>query len=893
MGLLKSKLLVVAVCVLLFAAAVPQLPVFAASTWFVDDSGGADFTTISAAVAAAAAGDTIIVKDGTYAENVVVDKSLIIQSENGAASTVVVAANSALNVFDVNVNGVVIDGFSISGSTSNAGVDVQSVSHCVIRNNDISGCKSGVYVAGTSPTNNTITKNNCHGNERGIQVRGSATGNYISENTVQSSTQNGFVVKDTAANNWFWLNNIVSNPTDIVTANTFNSPAQLNYTYNGNAFTGYLGNYWYLYGGADADGNGVGDTSFKFGSSSNYDYYPLMMLSENYPPTEPEQPPNPLGNTPWPCYGHDLRNTGRSPYVGPQSPVVKWAVQTSTDDVGSIWAAPVIGADGTIYIGTAPYVGDGKFYAFNPNGTEKWTFQPVDYNVFWGSAAIAADGTVYVVGTTDDTGESMFYALDPDDGSVKWQFWAPTLSYTSPKIGDDGTIYFADEATLYAVNPDGAEKWNFAQGGMSWTGTLVIGADGTIYTLTDLKLYAVNPDGTEKWNFTTNGYEDAMTIADDGTIYIAPYLDGLYAVNPDGSQKWFIDSSTNFYALAIGVDGTLYAGSEGGIFYALNSDGTEKWQFTAGSEIYGAPAIGADGIIYFACYNGRKVFALNPSGTEKWNFTTDYRIGGSLAIGANGTLYVPSGDSSPTKLYAFVDLPEVVLPSMNLTIIGPNGATQSLNETGIVTFAPYSNYGGFMKQGSTTIVNLYANFTGIPLTTLCNLVGAVTENTFVEVVASDGTNYCFSYTQIVDGIINATSCAYNYNLTTITLQGEFVSQTQPLTIMLAYKANGTFLSSGGPLRAVIVGSENLLIYSGGKPWVKNVTNVSIWWIGDFDSSHAVDYNDIIHFVDAYIAANPSSGTPTLERRSDLNFDGKINYNDIIAFVDCYIAANTP
>jgi hypothetical protein len=108
--------------------------------------------------------------------------------------------------------------------------------------------------------------------------------------------------------------------------------------------------------------------------------------------------------------------------------------------------------------------------------------------------------------------------------------------------------------------------------------------------------------------------------------------------------------------------------------------------------------------------------------------------------------------------------------------------------------------------------------------------------------------------------------------------------------MLAYKfLNETYLPSGGPLKNVIVGSEGLLI-SSGKPWVSNVTTVAIWWIGDFDSSHAVDYSDIVYFVDAYIAAYGAS--PVLNQRCDLNVDALINYADIIAFVDCYITANT-
>jgi hypothetical protein len=185
---------------------------------------------------------------------------------------------------------------------------------------------------------------------------------------------------------------------------------------------------------------------------------------------------------------------------------------------------------------------------------------------------------------------------------------------------------------------------------------------------------------------------------------------------------------------------------------------------------------------------------------------------------------------------------------------------------------------------------MYANYTGVMLTTLCSLVGGVNQNTFVQVMASDGYNYNFSYVQVVDGIINASSCAQVNTLPTVNQTGQPAVQTQPLTIMLAYQfLNGTFLPSGGPLKNVIVGPEGLLINSG-KPWVTNVTTVEIWWIGDFDCTNAVDYSDIIYFVDAYIAAYGAS--PVLKQRCDLNVDAHINYDDIIAFVDCYIAANT-
>ena len=46
-------------------------------------------STIQEVVNAASPGDTIIVREGTYIENIKVNKRLMIRSENGSASTIV------------------------------------------------------------------------------------------------------------------------------------------------------------------------------------------------------------------------------------------------------------------------------------------------------------------------------------------------------------------------------------------------------------------------------------------------------------------------------------------------------------------------------------------------------------------------------------------------------------------------------------------------------------------------------------------------------------------------------------------------------------------------------------------------------------------------------------
>ena len=67
------------------------------ATIYVPDS----YPTIQAAVDTASPGDTIIVRDGTYTENVNVNKSLTIKSESVANSAIVQAAIPNDHVFEV------------------------------------------------------------------------------------------------------------------------------------------------------------------------------------------------------------------------------------------------------------------------------------------------------------------------------------------------------------------------------------------------------------------------------------------------------------------------------------------------------------------------------------------------------------------------------------------------------------------------------------------------------------------------------------------------------------------------------------------------------------------------------------------------------------------------
>jgi nitrous oxidase accessory protein len=119
-----------------------------------------DYPTIQEAINHADDGDTIVVKSGTYYENVIVNKTLTVKSQSGAETTIVCTPDpeSGRNVFEITADGVELTGFTIEdGTTRTIQGDPFNPSSYV------DGC--GIYTAtctGTKITRN-IVKNNFEG----------------------------------------------------------------------------------------------------------------------------------------------------------------------------------------------------------------------------------------------------------------------------------------------------------------------------------------------------------------------------------------------------------------------------------------------------------------------------------------------------------------------------------------------------------------------------------------------------------------------------------------------------------------------------------------------------------------------------------------------------------
>ncbi|RJS72026.1 hypothetical protein CW714_05050, partial [Methanophagales archaeon] len=223
------KYLVFGICVafvLLGAFAGVSVALASATTIYVPDN----YAKIQWAVDNASAGDTIIVKSGTYYENVVLNKSLTLQGEDFPT----IDAQGKEHVFKLTTDNCIIRGFrGINASRCHpywdAGIKVGG--GCVgniIENNILENNGDGIrvypYSNNNQIKNNKIYKSNCNG----IRLDGSSN-NEIKNNEIHNSSWDGITLVHSSDNTI--SNNTCENNSGIYLQSTSNNNKITNNTF--------------------------------------------------------------------------------------------------------------------------------------------------------------------------------------------------------------------------------------------------------------------------------------------------------------------------------------------------------------------------------------------------------------------------------------------------------------------------------------------------------------------------------------------------------------------------------------------------------------------------------------------------------------------------------------
>ncbi len=289
------------------------------------------------------------------------------------------------------------------------------------------------------------------------------------------------------------------------------------------------------------------------------------------------------------------------------------------------------------------------------NGDTLWSYTLDDNFNFSRSTplALADDGTIFFIAGGVDYGPIKLFALDKDNGSLKWKTGDLETWHTNSNImiGDKGNIYVTSGYHLYSINPANGEinwAWEVPQqltdenGNDIYTygeiGPIALANDGSILLATagsgsySRELYKIDISGNILWYrhlyLTTAGTQ--MTVGKDGTIYKIDYFTGddfysLIAINPgNGELEWSVKANHNssaFEYIVITDDGNIITSIENNVLGMINASTHEVvWQKELG---------GMKCLIY---YNNKMFIYDQYSGTSILNIKTGEIESSSLSL---------------------------------------------------------------------------------------------------------------------------------------------------------------------------------------------------------------------------------------------------------------------
>ncbi|HET6979041.1 MAG TPA: PQQ-binding-like beta-propeller repeat protein [Pyrinomonadaceae bacterium] len=351
------------------------------------------------------------------------------------------------------------------------------------------------------------------------------------------------------------------------------------------------------------------------------------------PPPTPTPTPTPSGPSQAVTYQIDPAHTGSQADAVTPPLIQRWS-----RNLGSSVSYPLI-AGGKVFV-----VAGTTLYALNgTNGATVWG--PIDIGTY---PNIAYDSGRVVAVDRDGN----LRGFDAANGTQLWSRKLVGQSFTSAPTPMGGTVYVNGFSTLYAINgQDGTIKWSAPNLGADHSSPAVTAT--ALYVSYTCQAHALSPaTGAVIWSFNSNCFGS-------GGRTPAFYNGRVYIRNHDLGNL-VLDSGTGIPVAEIqAIPAPAFSGSTG-FFLNLSTleardfnSGTLKWSFT-GDGTLSSPPIVVHGTVYIGSSSGKLYAVDENTGANVWTGTLgapvnrpdEHNLSAPLVgLGAGeGLIVVPASD---------------------------------------------------------------------------------------------------------------------------------------------------------------------------------------------------------------------------------------------------------
>src|SRR5262245_9560643 len=275
-----------------------------------------------------------------------------------------------------------------------------------------------------------------------------------------------------------------------------------------------------------------------------------------------------------------------------------------------------------------------------PFHSATWSFQAGKLLEF---SPIVAEGVIYLLDK-----DATMYAIDADNGKVRWKHQIGQLNASSPAY-EHGHVYAVtlQPGQVVAMRAgDGHTIWKRDLPGRTESSPLIYG-DKVIVGCECGTVYAFDKDsGKVDWQLPTGGAVKGGVALDDGVTYFGNYAGEIYAVQAaNGAVKWqsgtqgsSFGRTGSIYSTPAVAYGRVYFGSIDGRVYSFEEkSGSLAWSHSTGDWVYPAPAVadtkGAPPTVFIGSKD-HHFYALDArDGSVRW----EHDVGG-IVLGAASVL---------------------------------------------------------------------------------------------------------------------------------------------------------------------------------------------------------------------------------------------------------------